>query len=190
MSTNTQTAVPTEGTAASAALRHLYLARAAVAVVWAVVFAAVASSLDGPTITLLVAYPAIDVAASLYDARTQRTTGAATVQFLNAAISTAALVGLAIASAASSAAVLHVFGAWATVSGIVQLVVAVRRRSTLGWQWAMLLSGGLSTLAGVAFNVAAASDDPELGMLAGYAGLGGVLFLVSALLLRTRPASV
>ena len=186
MSTLEAPALPDRSPSAVTALRGLYLVRATAAVAWAAAFAAIANGLDGPTVALLIAYPAIDVVASLYDARTQRSSGATTVQHVNAAISAAALVGLAAASAASSSAVLHVFGTWATVSGLVQLFVALRRRGRLGRQWAMLLSGGLSTLAGVSFNVAAASEDPKLSVLAGYAGLGGVLFLVSALLLRRR----
>jgi uncharacterized membrane protein HdeD (DUF308 family) len=165
-------------------LRRLYLARGAVALVWAITFAVVRSGLDAGTVTLLLIYPAIDVAASLYDASTS-SGEPRTIQRVNAGISAAALVAVALASRDSTSTVLHVFGVWATVSGLVQLVVAVRRRATVGWQWAMLVSGGLSTIAGLTFNVQAAGSSPKLSVLSGYAGLGAVLFLVSALLIRT-----
>jgi uncharacterized membrane protein HdeD (DUF308 family) len=73
-----------------------------------------------------------------------------------------------------------VWGAWAVLAGVVQLVVALRRRR-LGGQWAMILSGGISTVAGASFIAMASGDDPSLTSLAGYAVLGGVFFLISAI---------
>jgi uncharacterized membrane protein HdeD (DUF308 family) len=84
--------------------------------------------------------------------------------------------------------VLRVWGAWAVVAGLVQLLVAVRRRA-LGGQAAMIASGGLSVLAGVAFVLQAAGPDPSLRALAGYALLGGVFFGVSALRLGRGTGS-
>lgn len=75
---------------------------------------------------------------------------------------------------------LRVWGAWAVTAGLVQLVVALRRRG-LGGQLPMVLSGGLSVLAGGAFIAMASGDDAEISGLAGYATLGGIFFLVSAL---------
>lgn len=48
----------------------------------------------------------------------------------------------------------------------------------------MIASGGLSTLAGASFIAQAGTADPSLRNLAGYAFLGGVFFLVSALRLK------
>ena len=166
-----------------ASLITLYLVRGALAIVWAGVFATVSSSLTTPAIVLLILYPGIDVVASLYDARRNR--GVDRIQLVNAVLSAIALVGVAVATNYDARAVLHVFGAWAIVSGLVQLAVVLRRRSELGPQWAMLVSGGVSTIAGVAFTVMAEATDPALTSLAGYAAFGGVLFVVSALLLRT-----
>ena len=64
-----------------------------------------------------------------------------------------------------------------------QLVVAVRRRA-LGGQLPLILSGGISVLAGVAFVVQSGAAGASLKGLAGYATLGGIFFLVSALRLR------
>jgi hypothetical protein len=55
------------------------------AIVWAVLFIAIESNLNAGTVTLLVIYPAIDVAASLYDARSGRT--ASVLLFLASALS-------------------------------------------------------------------------------------------------------
>ncbi|WP_207770592.1 hypothetical protein [Frankia canadensis] len=54
-------------------------------------------------------------------------------------------------------------------------------RRDLGGQWAMIASGAISTLAGISFLLQAATSHPSLRNLAGYALLGGIFFLVSAL---------
>jgi hypothetical protein len=171
---------------AQRALWPLYFVRGAFALVWAAAFTASGDQLTAATVTLLIVYPAIDVISSAYDASTHRTTGPATMQWVNAAISTVALIGLAVASTQNTAWVLHVFGAWATVSGLMQLIVALRRRRQLGTQWASLISGGLSTVVGITFNVMAGSHHAQLSMLSGYAFLGGLFFLVDGFLLRRR----
>ncbi|CAM5723214.1 hypothetical protein SFUMM280S_07855 [Streptomyces fumanus] len=63
---------------------------------------------------------------------------------------------------------LRVWGAWAVVAGLVQLIVAVPRRK-LGGQWPMILSGGISVLAGGSFIASAGADDPALTSAVGYA---------------------
>ncbi|CAG6397732.1 hypothetical protein SCOCK_60065 [Actinacidiphila cocklensis] len=72
------------------------------------------------------------------------------------------------------------WGAWAITAGLVQLVVGVLRRG-MGGQWPMIASGAISTLAGASFVAQAGKDDASLRTLAGYAFLGGVFFLLSAL---------
>ncbi|MEV5691401.1 hypothetical protein [Micromonospora globbae] len=62
-------------------------------------------------------------------------------------------VAFAIAGVAGTSgipAMLRVWGAWAVVAGLVQLVVGVTRRA-MGGQWPMIISGGLSVLAGGSF---------------------------------------
>ena len=79
-----------------------------------------------------------------------------------------------------------VFGAWATLSGLLQLATAVRRRKA-GAQWAMILSGAQSALVGGFFIAQAHMPIPEsLKTLAGYATLGAVYFLVSAVWLFVK----
>ncbi|MFC9019246.1 hypothetical protein ACFTZG_24315, partial [Streptomyces albidoflavus] len=100
--------------------------------------------------------------------------------YVNAALSTLTAAGLAVAATSGIPAVLRVWGAWAITAGLVQLAVGVARRG-LGGQWAMIASGGISTLAGASFVAQAGGADASLSALAGYAFLGGVFFLVSAL---------
>ena len=49
---------------------------------------------------------------------------------------------------------------------------------------ALILSGGLSVVAGTGFVLSASGHDPSLLGLAGYATLGGIFFLVAALRLH------
>ncbi|WP_205825947.1 DUF308 domain-containing protein [Microbispora catharanthi] len=85
------------------------------------------------------------------------------------------------------AEVLHVFGAWAVVSGAAQVLVGLRRRGPeLGKQWPMLIAGGLSFLVGIFYNVQALRGDASLDVLSVYATGGGVFFIIQAGLLAWR----
>lgn len=183
----------TTSTAASRATGRLYLVRAVIAVIWAGLFAAALSStgtltadsdLPGFAVALLILYPVIDIVASLLDARTQQAAGnpsAVKTQLVNAAISSVAAIGLAVAAADGPASVLRVFGAWALLSGLIQLALAITRlrRGTAG-QWPMILSGGLSTVIGLSFVLAATKTEIPLGNLNGYPVGGAIFYLVSA----------
>lgn len=181
-------------TSVSAALRKLYLLRFAFAAVWAALLFTTADTLGPLSATLLVIYPLFDVACAVVDIRSASANAAASANanandgpvrglYVNIALSTLAGVGLAVAATSGIPAVLRVWGVWAITAGLVQLIVgAVRRR--LGGQWAMIASGAISTVAGASFFAQASKDDATLGNLAGYAFLGGVFFLVSALRLK------
>jgi len=175
MSTTTIAAPPrTAGTAST--LRRLYLVRFAFAIVWALVMFTTTSTLGPVAVTLLVLYPLFDAAAALIDARTSR----GTLLYVNVAVSLITAAGVAIACTSGIPSVLRVWGAWAIVAGLVQLIVGLTRR-TMGGQWPMIVSGGISVLAGAAFIAGAAADNPTLTNAAGYAIPGGVFFLISAL---------
>lgn len=165
------------------ALRRLYLVRFGFAVVWAVLLFVTSKSLGRVSIALLVLYPLFDVVAAVVDARSSRAAGPLRWLYVNIVISLLAAAGLAVAAASGVPAVLTVWGAWAIVSGLVQLFVGVSRRG-MGGQWPMILSGSISVLAGSSFIVMASAPDPTLASLAGYAAIGGIFFLVSALRLR------
>ncbi|NUT51983.1 MAG: hypothetical protein HOV94_32520 [Saccharothrix sp.] len=182
----TTTVATTDGIAP--ALRRLYFARFGFAAAWAALLFATKSDLGPVSVPLLVLYPLFDVAAAVVDARSSRATGQARgLLAVNIAISLLAAVGVAVACAGGVPDVLRVWGAWAIASGLVQLVVGVGRRQ-VGGQWPMILSGGLSVLAGATFIASAAAPNPSLASLAGYALVGGVFFLVSALRLGRATA--
>ncbi|WP_103349378.1 hypothetical protein [Amycolatopsis sp. CA-128772] len=166
-------------------LRRLYFVRFAFALVWAALLVITASTLGPVSVALLVLYPLFDVAAALIDARSSK----AGTLYVNVALSLLAAAGLAVAASSGIPAVLRVWGIWAVVAGVVQLVVGVARRG-LGGQWPMILSGGISVLAGASFVFQATTDGASLAALAGYATLGGVFFLVSALRLGARSRRV
>ncbi|MBM9504052.1 hypothetical protein [Actinacidiphila acididurans] len=169
------------------ALRRLYVVRFVFAAAWAALLLVSGSDLTTGAKLLLFVYPAFDVVAAVVDARSARATGPVKGLYANMAISTLAAVGVAIAGASGTADVLRVWGAWAIVSGLVQLLVGVARRP-LGGQWAMIVSGGISVLAGASFVRSASQDNPSLTALAGYATLGGIFFLVSAIRLSRSTA--
>jgi uncharacterized membrane protein HdeD (DUF308 family) len=168
---------------------QLFLIRGLIAIAWAVGFASAANSLTaGVTVgaaVLVVAYPLIDVVASLIDARTQHGSGRR-VLLTGAATSAIAAAALGVAATGSVADVLAVFGVWAAVSGAAQLVTAVRRRAQFGMQWPMLLAGGVSVILGFMFVIAASGAEPRLTMLSVYAATGGIDFLIESWLLARR----
>lgn len=165
--------------------RRIARLRAIVALAWAAAVAIVAGD-AGPDLSaglaaLVTAYPAIDVAASLAGGRSR-------LLRVNAALSALAVAALAVAAFGSDAgAVLAVFGAWAVVSGALQLAAALHRRRSGARELPMIVSGGLSVLAGLSFIASSGGDDPSLTPLAGYAALGAVLFLVWARRARRDP---
>ncbi|MEV0108517.1 hypothetical protein AB0H42_19570 [Nocardia sp. NPDC050799] len=176
-----ETAGRTEG------LRNLYYARFGFAVVWAVLMLGAAATLTPVSIALLVLYPLFDVAAAVIDFRTSGAARPKAPLYLNMVLSLFTAIGLAAAVTSGIPDVLRVWGAWAITAGIVQLIVAILRYR-LGGQWAMILSGGISTLAGASFVAGAGAPNASLTTLAGYATLGGIFFLISAIRLHRRGA--
>ncbi|MFF0714404.1 hypothetical protein ACWEVM_20405 [Streptomyces bauhiniae] len=167
----------------TAALRRLYFLRFAFATVWAVLVFASAHTLSPLGATLLVIYPLFDVACAVVDIRSAKANrGPVRGLYANVALSALTTAGLIAAATSGIPAVLRVWGAWAVTAGAVQLIVgALRRRRGMAGQWPMILSGAISTLAGASFIAQAGKANASLGTLAGYAFLGGVFFLVSAL---------
>lgn len=175
--------------------RRIATVRAVIALVWAVALVVAvgdripttASDVTTLAALLLSAYPLIDAVSSFVEA-SSRTGRAAGVLRLNAAISTVAAIALAVATFAGDAGTtLVAFGAWAGVSGAIQLGVALHRRHAGDRQTPMIVSGALSTIAGIAFVAASAQDAAHLSNLAGYAALGALLYLLWAV--RARTAS-
>ncbi|MGW1133597.1 hypothetical protein [Streptomyces griseoluteus] len=180
------TAIPVPAQDDTGSLCRLYFLRFAFATVWAVLLFASAHSLNPLSATLLVIYPLFDVACAVLDIRSARANhGPVRGLYTNVALSALTTAGLVAAVTSGIPAVLRVWGVWAITAGAVQLIVgALRRRRRMAGQWPMILSGAISTFAGVSFAAQAGKANASLGALAGYAFLGGVFFLVSALRLR------
>ena len=179
---------------AASPLHTLYLTRFGFAIVWAVLLLVSSTALDtattlGPlTAVLLVVYPLFDLAAAVVDRRSSHPTGTpSALLVVNMVLSLLAAIGLLLAVRTGASSGLLVWGLWAITAGAVQLVVGLRRRA-LGGQWAMIASGGISVVAGAGF-IAQSGESGSVAGLAGYAVLGGIFFLVSALRLRRARRS-
>ncbi|MET4175898.1 uncharacterized membrane protein HdeD (DUF308 family) [Bradyrhizobium sp. LA6.1] len=163
-------------------LKLYYFIRAAFSVAWLVAaFAVVGPSSAAIAGALLVLYPAWDAAANLVDALRSGGLAQNRTQALNVLVSLVTTVAVLVALQMSMNGVLGVFGAWAILSGLLQLGTAIRRWRSFGAQWAMVLSGGQSALAGGFFIFQATTPmSPTIANVAGYAAVGAIYFLVSA----------
>lgn len=187
MSTQTAAQPNAPVTDARSSLLRLFLGRGVLAVAWALAFARAHEHLDPAAVTLLIVYPLIDAVSSLIDHRALPEGSERRLTAFNGVLSALAAVAVGVAGAGGVAAVLHVFGTWAVVSGAAQVAVGLRRRGPeLGKQWPMLIAGGLSFAVGVFYNIQAAGDHPSLDVLSVYATGGGLFFLVQAGLLGWR----
>ncbi|WP_413733561.1 DUF308 domain-containing protein [Sodalis sp. RH21] len=170
-------------------LQSYYFLRAGVSVAWIVL--AVLIGKHNPTIgaVLLVLYPAWDALANYIDARKNGGLGANPPQKFNFIVSIVVAIAIGWALTTSMEATIKVFGIWAIFSGLLQLATAVRRWKTSGGQWAMILSGAQSALAGVFMFKQASSGIPlDVSIVAPYAGFGVLYFLISAIWLTVKNA--
>jgi uncharacterized membrane protein HdeD (DUF308 family) len=165
-----------------------YFVRAGVAAAWVAAAFTVGRGMPPIAALLLIAYPGWDAAANLVDARRNGGLARNPSQAMNAAVSVITAIAVAIALGQGPYLVMAVFGAWAIVAGLLQLITGVRRWST-GAQWAMILSGAQSALAGTLFIVKANGvAAPGIADIAPYAAFGAFYFLVSALWLTIAQA--
>jgi uncharacterized membrane protein HdeD (DUF308 family) len=150
-------------------LRTLYFVRVIFSVIWVALIFILASTVtvaSGASVlagVLLVIYPIWDVVATVFDVRASRGAQSTTPQLVNIVIGTVAALAMIVALISGLTAAIVVFGAWASVSGAIQLFLALRRRRALGAQWPMIISGALSLVAGFVFIASASS--PKTGLL-------------------------
>lgn len=169
-----------------AELRSYYWVRGLVAAGW--VAAAFTIGKDAPVVGagLLVAYPAWDAVANLVDATRNGGLARNRIQAFNMVVSFVTALAVA-AMLGDMHMVLAIFGVWAFLAGLLQLATGVRRWRTYGAQWAMVLSGAQSALAGTFFLQRAQGPAmPGVIDIAPYAAFGAFYFLVSALWLSFR----
>jgi uncharacterized membrane protein HdeD (DUF308 family) len=116
-------------------------------------------------------------------------TGKNRTQAINIAVSAVTAVAVVLELSIGAPPILVIFGVWAILSGLLQLATAVRRWKDLGAQWAMILSGAQSALAGAFFIIqSGASTPPAIFKIAGYAAVGAAYFLISAVWLHVKHA--
>lgn len=161
-------------------LRKLYFLRAAFSLTWVVLVVLLAKTNAVIASVLFIVYPAWDALAIYLDTKANPQTSH-TPQRVNAAISivTTAAVVLALQKGVPQA--LIVFGAWAILTGLIQLILGLRRRKKLGGQWPMVISGGQSMLAGGSFIATAHAPNAGINTLAGYAAFGAFYFILTAI---------
>ncbi|HEY4268128.1 MAG TPA: DUF308 domain-containing protein [Galbitalea sp.] len=170
-------------------LRALYFVRAAFSVAWVALVFVLASTVttgtkpSGAAIVLLTIYPLWDAAATVFDIRATPAAATHLPQYLNIAFGVVAGIGILVSTLNSLTPALIVFGIWAFVSGAVQLFLGLRRRKPIGGQWPMIISGGLSVLAGISFVATSGAPKTGLTTLAGYSAFGAFWYLAGAVLL-------
>lgn len=175
------TALTSTTTPFSRALRRLYLIRFAFAIVWGALMFVVPATSGAVLTALLVIYPLFDAGAVAWQIRAQRDTASSTASsWVNVAVSIAVAIALGVSSVLSLSAALAIWGIWAIGSGVPQLITAIRNRRA-GGQVAQMLSGGISVFAGAAFLVQGLGGSESISGAGGYAVLGGIFFLISAI---------
>ncbi|QKJ94496.1 DUF308 domain-containing protein [Agrobacterium pusense] len=163
-------------------LKQYYFTRAAFSVLWVAAALTAGRHSFAVAAALLIIYPAWDAIANVIDATRSGGLAANRSQAINVAASSVMTIAVILALTMNMNWVLGAFGLWAIFSGLLQLGTAVRRRKTNGGQWAMILSGGQSSVAGALFIFQAQMpQEPSIATVAGYAGVGAFYFLVSAI---------
>jgi uncharacterized membrane protein HdeD (DUF308 family) len=185
---NSQISSQADRAAASHWLKFYYFARAAVAVVWFAAAFLVGKTSPSIAAALLVAYPAYDALANFIDAQRSGGLKLNRSQAINVAISILATIAVAAALTRDLHAVMAVFGAWAIIAGLLQLITGVVRWK-IGAQWAMILAGAQSALVGVYF-IKQATGTAAVGItdIAPYAAFGALYFFASAVWLTIAQA--
>ncbi|EJC64528.1 hypothetical protein Rleg5DRAFT_1256 [Rhizobium leguminosarum bv. viciae WSM1455] len=163
-------------------LKQYYFTRAAFSVLWVAAALTAGRHSFAVAAALLIIYPAWDAIANVIDAARSGGLAVNRSQAINVTASSIMTIAVIIALTMNMNWVLGAFGLWAIFSGLLQLGTAVRRWKTSGGQWAMILSGGQSAVAGALFIFQAQMpQEPSISTVAGYAGVGAFYFLVSAI---------
>jgi hypothetical protein len=170
-------------------LRTYSYLRFAVSAAWVALALTIAKGVPSLAALMLVAYPAWDAIANYLDAQRSGGLGRNKSQMLNVVVSVVTAIAVGVALGQGMHAVLEVFGIWAALAGLFQLVTAVRRWKSYGAQWVMILSGAQSALAGTHMLAKAGGTMPVgIADIAPYAAFGAFYFLVSAVWLSVSEA--
>jgi uncharacterized membrane protein HdeD (DUF308 family) len=182
MTTSSQPIATVNGQAVETArsLRKLYFTRAVFSIIWVILIALFAKTSIAIAGVLLVIYPAWDVIGTFLDIRANHNSPTKTPQYINAVISGVTTIAVGFALQKGVPETLMVFGAWAIGTGLIQLILGLRRRKVLGGQWPMIISGGQSIIGGTSFILLAHDPTKGITSLAGYAAFGAFYYLLAA----------
>jgi len=170
-------------------LKTYYYLRFAVSAIWVALAFTVAQAMPSLAVVMLVAYPAWDALANHLDASRSGGLASNKSQMLNFVVSVVTAIAVAATLPHGMHAVLQIFGMWAVLSGLLQLITGLRRWKSYGAQWAMILSGAQSGLAGAYMLSKAAGTAPvSIADIAPYAAFGAFYFLISAVSLTISDA--
>jgi len=174
------TIVDAQAVETARSLRRLYFTRATFSVIWVILVTLFAKTAIDVASILLIIYPAWDVVGTFLDIRANHNSLSKTPQYVNAVISSITTVAVGIALQKGVPEALMVFGAWAIGTGLIQLILGLRRKKFLGGQWPMIISGGQSVIGGTVNIILA--HDPTRGIpsLATYVAFGAFYYLLAA----------
>jgi uncharacterized membrane protein HdeD (DUF308 family) len=182
MTSTTQSnfSISSQAVETATSLRKLYLFRAGFSILWVILVLAFAKTNTTIAAVLFIIYPAWDAIATYFDIKANPPAADKTPQYVNAVISIVTTIGVILALQKGIPEALIVFGVWAILTGLIQLILGLRRRKLLGDQWPMIISGGQSMLAGGSFIAMAHAPNQGITTLAGYAAFGAFYFLLTA----------
>ena len=188
--TQSNTVVNGQSVETARSLRKLYFTRAAFSVIWVILIALFAKTSMGIASVLLIIYPAWDVVGTFLDIRANHSSPSKTPQYVNAVISSITTIAVGIALQKGVPEALIVFGTWAIGTGLIQLILGLRRRKFLGGQWPMIISGAQSIIGGTSFIILAHDPTKGITSLAGYAAFGAFYYLLAAFSLSKKVKQV
>lgn len=174
-------ALTNEALETAKSLRKLYFTRVAFSILWIILVVTLGKTNNTLATILFIIYPAWDVIATFIDINANPATSNKTPQYVNAGISTLTAIAVILSLQKGIPEALMVFGAWAFLTGLIQLVLGLRRKKHFEGQWPMIISGGQSMLAGVFIIATAHAPNQGVFSLAGYSAFGAFYFALSAI---------
>ncbi|WP_432714244.1 hypothetical protein [Pedobacter sp.] len=108
------------------ALRKLYITRVAFSVLWIALVVTLAKANTTLATILFILYPAWDVAATFFDINANLPTANKTPQYVNVGIGILTTIAVTIALQSGIPEALMVFGVWAFLTGLIQLMLGIR----------------------------------------------------------------
>ena len=182
MTTTDQPNLSVSGQAVETAksLRKLYFTRVAFSVIWIALVVTLTKTSNTIATILFIIYPAWDVVATFFDINANLPAANKTPQYVNAGIGILTTIAVILSLQNGIPQALVVFGAWAFLTGLIQLILGLRRRKNFEGQWPMIISGAQSMLAGVIIITRAYTPNQGVASLAGYSAFGAFYFALAA----------